>query len=124
VSITQTRPAPCNIQAQVSKAPRLHLRFGSPFLISRGGFVPSTTQDINMPKARLIPKSVYRFIALTGNVIAAFGCIGLILGVLGVFDMEIFSFGLSSGIRIIGTVAIAGCLLSAIGYGFYDYVND
>jgi hypothetical protein len=44
--------------------------------------------------------------------------------VLGIFDMEIFSFGLSAGIRIIGTVAIAGCLLSAIGYGFYDYVNQ
>jgi len=77
-----------------------------------------------MPKARLISKSVYRFLALTGNALAALGCIGLILGVLGVFDMELFSFGLSSGIRIIGTVAIAGWLLSAIGYGFSDYVND
>lgn len=86
--------------------------------------MPSTTLDRNMPVARLIPKSVYRFIALTGNAIAVIGCIGLILGVLGVFDMEIFSFGLSSGIRIIGSVAIAGCLLSAIGYGFYDYVNE
>lgn len=86
--------------------------------------MPSTTLDRNMLKAHLIPKSVYRFIALTGNAIAAIGCIGLILGVLGVFDMEIFSFGLSSGIRIIGSVAIAGCLLSAIGYGFYDYVNE
>ena len=82
------------------------------------------TLDVDMPKASFVPRSVYRFIALTGNAVAAFGCIGLILGVLGVFDMEIFSFGLSSGIRIIGSVAIAGCLLSAIGYGFYDYVND
>lgn len=86
--------------------------------------MPSTTLDRNMHKAYLIPKSVYRFVALIGNAIAAVGCIGLVLGVLGVFDMEIFSFGLSAGIRIIGTVAIAGCLLSAIGYGFYDYVNQ
>jgi hypothetical protein len=41
----------------------------------------------------------------------------------GVFDMDFFSLGLSSGIRIIGTVAIAGCLLSAIGYGILDYSN-
>jgi hypothetical protein len=39
-------------------------------------------------------------------------------------DMETFSFGLSSGVRIIGSVAIAGCLLSAIGYGVSDYVNQ
>ena len=77
-----------------------------------------------MPKAHFISKPVCRAITFTGNTMAALGCIGLILGVLGVFDMEIFSFGLSSGVRIIGTVAIAGCLLSAIGYGFSDYVNE
>lgn len=77
-----------------------------------------------MPKARFISKPVCRAMTLTGNSLTAFGCIGLILGVMGVFDMEIFSFGLSSGVRIIGTVAIGGCLLSAIGYGFSDYVNE
>lgn len=60
-------------------------------------------------------------LALLGNVLAFFGCVGLMLGVLGVFDMNRFALGLSSGIRIIGTVAIAGCLLSAIGYGILDY---
>jgi hypothetical protein len=45
----------------------------------------------------------------------------LLLGVFGIFDMNRFAIGLSSGIRIIGTVAIAGCLLSAIGYGALDY---
>jgi hypothetical protein len=58
-----------------------------------------------------------------GNLLTALGCLGIILGVLGIFDMELFSLGLSSGIRIIGTVAIAGCLLSAIGYGILDYSN-
>jgi hypothetical protein len=31
--------------------------------------------------------------------------------------------GLSSGVRVIGSVAIAGCLLSAIGYGIVDYLE-
>ena len=82
------------------------------------------TLDVDMPKASFIPRSVYRFMALAGNTLAVLGCVGLILGVLGAFDMELFSFGLSSGIRIIGSLAIGGCLLSAIGYGFSDYVND
>jgi hypothetical protein len=34
-----------------------------------------------------------------------------------------FLMQLSSGIRIIGSVAIAGCLLSAIGYGISDYCS-
>jgi hypothetical protein len=62
-------------------------------------------------------------VVFVGNLLTALGCLGIILGVLGVFDMELFSLGLSSGIRIIGTVAIAGCLLSAIGYGILDYSN-
>jgi uncharacterized membrane protein YedE/YeeE len=76
-----------------------------------------------MSEARSLSKSTFRLMALTGNTLTVVGCIGLVLGVLGVFDMELFSFGLSSGVRIIGTVAIAGCLLSAIGYGISDYVN-
>jgi N-acetylglucosamine kinase-like BadF-type ATPase len=47
-------------------------------------------------------------VVFVGNLLTALGCLGIILGVLGVFDMELFSLGLSSGIRIIGTVAIAG----------------
>jgi hypothetical protein len=58
-----------------------------------------------------------------GNSMTALGLIAVVLGILGVFDMETFAFGLSSGIRIIGSIAIAGCLLSAIGYGISDYSN-
>ena len=43
------------------------------------------------------------------------GCIGILLGILHVFDMQIFSTGLSSGIRILGSIGIFGCLLSAVG---------
>lgn len=56
-----------------------------------------------------------------GNSMTALGLTAVVLGILDVFDMEFFSFGLSSGIRMIGSVAIAGCLLSAIGYGISDY---
>ena len=41
----------------------------------------------------------------------------------GLISAELFDIGLSSGIRVIGSVAIAGCLLSAIGYGYLDYLN-
>jgi hypothetical protein len=64
-----------------------------------------------------------KVLVFVGNLLTALGCLGVILGMLGVFDMDFFSLGLSSGIRIIGTVAIAGCLLSAIGYGILDYSN-
>ena len=33
------------------------------------------------------------------------------------------ALGISSGVRVIGTVAIAGCLLSAIGYGVLEYLE-
>jgi hypothetical protein len=68
-------------------------------------------------------KQVCKVLVFVGNLSTALGCLGVILGMLGVFDMDFFSLGLSSGIRIIGTVAIAGCLLSAIGYGILDYSN-
>lgn len=56
-----------------------------------------------------------------GNFLTILGCAGIIFGIVGVFNMEFFSLGLSSGIRIIGSVAISGCLLSAIAHGILDY---
>lgn len=76
-----------------------------------------------MPLANSFLARVCRFMTLLGNTLTALGCSAIVLGMLGVFDMEIFSFGLSSGVRIIGTIAIAGCLLSAIGYGISDYAR-
>jgi hypothetical protein len=66
--------------------------------------------------------SVSSYVYFSGNAITLIGCMLLLLGLAGVFDMQLFSFGLSSGIRVIGTVAIAGCLLSAIGYGIQDFM--
>jgi len=37
---------------------------------------------------------------------------------------DLFSFGISSGIRVLGSCAIIGCLLSAVGYGIGDYFNN
>lgn len=56
-----------------------------------------------------------------GNIFTAIGCLGLVLGLIGVFNFDSLAFGLSSGIRVVGSVAIAGCLLSAIGSGFLDF---
>lgn len=56
-----------------------------------------------------------------GNTLTALGCLGILLALGGVIDAESFAVGISSGIRVIGTVAITGCLLSAIGYGLTDY---
>ena len=64
---------------------------------------------------------VHRVLVWIGNTLTVTGCVGLVLGVLGVIDPERFALGISSGIRVIGSVAIAGCLLSAIGYGILDF---
>lgn len=64
-------------------------------------------------------KTTYRL----GNVLTVLGCLCLVLGVVGLYDMDVLSFGLSSGVRVIGTFAILGCLLSAIGYGVIDFLK-
>ena len=68
----------------------------------------------------------FKFISiviLIGNALTAIGFIGLILGFAGVFSFDSVAYGLSSGIRIVGSIAISGCLLNAIGYGFLDYMK-
>ena len=56
-----------------------------------------------------------------GNFFTVLGSLGIIFGLAGFYDFDTFAYGLSSGIRIVGSFAIAGCLLSAIGYGISDY---
>ncbi len=58
---------------------------------------------------------------VAGNTLTLIGCLGLLLVASGLLKHELFAIGISSGIRVIGSVAIAGCLLSAIGYGVVDY---
>ncbi len=69
-------------------------------------------------------KLICRSFILVGNSLTLIGCAGLILGLLGLIPIEFFAMGLSSGMRIVGSVAITGCLLSAIGYGIVDYLDN
>ena len=68
-------------------------------------------------------KLISSSLAMLGNTLTIVGCLGLLLALIGVIDASLFAVGLSSGIRVIGTVAITGCLLSAIGYGMADYFD-
>lgn len=75
------------------------------------------------------PNSRYRVgvskvLVFIGNVLTLIGITFLITGLLGLISLDNFAFGLSSGVRMIGMVVIAGCLLSAIGYGFLDYIEE
>jgi hypothetical protein len=56
-----------------------------------------------------------------GNSFTIFGCLTLALGLAGFFNLDLLAYGLSSGIRIVGSLAIAGCLLSAVSYGIQDF---
>jgi hypothetical protein len=66
---------------------------------------------------------VHRLLTVVGNVLTAVGCAGLVLAATGLLPAQAFAVGISSGIRVIGSLAIAGCLLSAIGYGMEEYLD-
>jgi hydroxyethylthiazole kinase-like sugar kinase family protein len=59
-----------------------------------------------------------------GNSLTVIGCMGLVLGLSDIVPVQLFAIGISSGIRVIGSVAIAGCLLSAMGYGAIEYFEQ
>ena len=69
-------------------------------------------------------KLVCNLLAIFGNALTLIGCAGLALGASGLIYPEAFAVGISSGVRVIGSVAITGCLLSAIGYGVVDYLEN
>jgi hypothetical protein len=64
---------------------------------------------------------MYRLLIIVGNTLTVIGCMGLLLAASGLINAASCSIGISSGIRVIGSIAITGCLLSAIGYGIVDY---
>lgn len=59
-------------------------------------------------------KRVYSWMNLVGIGFILVGSLGLVLGIAGVIDLDAFAFGISAGVRVVGTLAITGCLLSAI----------
>ena len=68
--------------------------------------------------------NICKFISALGIFLIVVGCVGLLSGLLGVINLDLFAFGLSAGIRVVGSVAISGCLLSAIGYGTREFINQ
>ena len=69
-------------------------------------------------------RKILEIVIVIGNILTVLGCGGLILGTVGLFSFDSVAFGLSSGIRIVGSVAISGCLLIAIGSGILDYSKN
>jgi len=65
-------------------------------------------------------KNISGLLILVGNSLTAIGCVGLVLTLSGLIQAEIFAIGISSGVRVIGSVAVSGCLLSAIGYSVIE----
>ena len=65
-----------------------------------------------------------RILIYIGITFIVVGLSGILLGLLNVINFDDFSYGLSSGIRMIGSLAILGCLMSAIGYGWLEYFNS
>ena len=78
--------------------------------------------DLYLPECKVITvkKYISGVLILVGNSLTAIGCVGLLLGLSGLIQTEFFAIGISSGVRIIGSVAVTGCLLSAIGYGVIE----
>ena len=79
--------------------------------------------ELHWPECKVITAKKYVSgpLILVGNSLTAMGCVGLVLALSGLIQAEYFALGISSGIRVIGSVAIAGCLVSAIGYGVVEY---
>ena len=71
-------------------------------------------------KVITVKKYISGLLILVGNSLTAIGCVGLLLALSGLIQTEFFAIGISSGVRVIGSVAVTGCLLSAIGYGVIE----
>ena len=56
---------------------------------------------------------------VVGYTLIFVGSAGLLAGLAGLVDIS-FSYGLSSGIRLLGSLAIVGCVLNAIAYGILE----
>lgn len=76
------------------------------------------------PKKKTKLSAICKLLIIVGNVLTVLGCLAIVFGLLGFYDLNALSFGLSSGIRMVGTIAILGCLFSAIGYGISDFFTN
>ncbi len=69
-------------------------------------------------------KAICKVLIFSGNTLTLLGSVLLLLGLFNFIQLDAFAVGLSSGVRMVGMIIITGCLLSAIGYGFLDYVEE
>lgn len=87
--------------------------------------LPRTPETVHFASHVRTAKSlIQKLLIVVGNSLTLIGCIGLILTVTGVVSAELFGNGPSPGVREVGSIAIAGCLLSAIGYGIVDHLEN
>jgi hypothetical protein len=77
----------------------------------------------NIPMTKL-PQLAEKALIISGFFISSISFILLSLSLWDFISADLFSFGISSGIRVLGSCAIIGCLLSAVGYGIGDYFNN
>lgn len=70
------------------------------------------------------PQLVEKTLIALGFFISSISFILISLSLWDFISADLFSFGISSGIRVLGSCAIMGCLLSAVGYGIGDYFNN
>ena len=68
--------------------------------------------------------NIFKFTTALGIILTIVGFSVLSLGLLGVFNLDIFAFGLSAGIRVVGSVAISGCMLGAIGCWAKEFIDQ
>lgn len=71
-----------------------------------------------------LPQLAEKALIMSGFFISSISFILISLSLWDFISADLFSFGISSGIRVLGSCAIIGCLLSAIGYGIGDYFNN
>jgi hypothetical protein len=71
-----------------------------------------------------LPQLVEKTFIISGFFIGSISFILISLSLWGWISVDIFAFGLSSGMRVLGGCAIIGCLLSAVGFGIGDYFNN
>ncbi|TVP57777.1 MAG: hypothetical protein EA349_05835 [Halomonadaceae bacterium] len=67
---------------------------------------------------------ILNFLSAAGALLTVIGALGLLLGFIGILNLEAFSVGLTAGVRVIGTIAITGCLLGAIGCFGKEYLDN
>jgi len=65
----------------------------------------------------------YRWLIVVGIILTLTGGLGLLSGFIGLIDLDVFAFGITAGIRVVGTLAITGCLLGAIGCFGLEFNN-